>query len=483
MNPTRQSQPSLGKLKRQATRAWLESAPLHETFIVLNALHAHDSDLISGDHLAIAVQRLLKAEQQPGGPYSDDGELDLLTNAAIAHFAGWAAGPLEPTIAYIKQRIIDDPCVSKITYHQLSGVPGLRDKLSVAVSCDDETLTETGRLGADFYAATLKKSGAERNADIMYSHLNDEIFSRVELELNVYGEEISKLGLEMLEKIRRANRNYEITLLSAYFADSLTYPSDQSAVVTQLGAANLYCWIAYMLYDAMLDDKRDTSALPLANIAHRKSLELYRSVCSDPNMRNFVDYAFDAMDATNAWEVYNTHREPGKIPESMPIFGNLYRLSHRSYAHVLGPLIIASRVHDITSDAKQLLHDSLMQYLIARQLNDDCHDWQEDLRAGRITHVVMTLIKHVYGRKLPVGEKANIKELQKVFWERCGEEMSHEIQKHIQQAKAMLLKSMLVTEESHFMKLYDDIDRSAIASRTLKKRGTAFIKHVTKVIH
>ncbi len=480
MTSPKQSQPSIGRLKRQATRVWFETAPLHEAFIVLNALHAHDSDLVSGDHLAIAVQRLLKAEQRPGGPYTDGAEPDLLTNAAIAHFAGWAAGSLPPTIAFIREQLSADPGVSKLVYHQLGGIPELRNDLSVAVNRADEELSEIARLGAEVYAYTLVRTGAERNIDSMYDHLNEEIFARVQGELNVYGTEISRLGLAMLEKIKSANKNYEITLLSTYFADSLTFPTEQSTITQQLGAANLYCWIAYMLYDAMLDEKRDTTALPLANIAHRKSLELYRSVCSDPNMRNFVDYAFDAMDATNAWEVENTHRVPGAIPESLPIFGNFYRLAHRSYAHVLGPLIIASRLPDINSEAKQLLHDSLMQYLIARQLNDDTHDWQDDLKAGRITHVVLTLVKHVYGRKLPVGQMADIPALQEVFWQRCGEDMSLEIQEHIHQGKALLEKSMIVSKDSRFVYLYDVIDSSAQKSRALKKRGTSFIKQVTK---
>lgn len=63
-------------------------------------------------------------------------------------------------------------------------------------------------------------------------------------------------------------------------------------------------------------------------------------------------------------------------------------------------------------------------YCAARQLNDDIHDWQDDLRHGKITYVVAKLFD--LAQILP-GESYKIepliKTLQKVFWETGLEEL------------------------------------------------------------
>jgi hypothetical protein len=90
-------------------------------------------------------------------------------------------------------------------------------------------------------------------------------------------------------------------------------------------------------------------------------------------------------------------------------------------------------------NATKQLEAGLRHYLIARQLSDDIHDWQEDIRAGQISAVVTQLLKHA---DIKTGEhpiEQLINELQDVFWHRTMRTVNDLIIDQTEQANKHLL--------------------------------------------
>lgn len=69
-------------------------------------------------------------------------------------------------------------------------------------------------------------------------------------------------------------------------------------------------------------------------------------------------------------------------------------LAQRAMGHVIGPLL-ELRDSDKLHSQQLAIQRGLEQYLIARQLNDDIHDWKQDVSVGQITFVVAYLLKQL----------------------------------------------------------------------------------------
>jgi hypothetical protein len=50
------------------------------------------------------------------------------------------------------------------------------------------------------------------------------------------------------------------------------------------------------------------------------------------------------------------------------------------------------------------------------QINDDSHDWEEDLRRGHLSTVVAMLLEDLAWPKKEIDLEADLPELKKVFW-------------------------------------------------------------------
>jgi hypothetical protein len=77
-------------------------------------------------------------------------------------------------------------------------------------------------------------------------------------------------------------------------------------------------------------------------------------------------------------------------------------------------------------------------FLIARQLNDDAHDWEDDLAQGRLTAVVDLLLTGYSGDPRHINLKTERAQLRQWFWERTIAEVSLLIQRHSGEARTAL---------------------------------------------
>lgn len=456
------------QLRELCTEDWIRTSPLATVFAVANALHFYDENALHGRHIGVLAQRLMASEKTPGGPYAESAtEPDAFTNVLIALFAAWAAGTLPGTHAFLRQSVsngLHAPLVPDSILQRYIAL--LEDFRAVEIQWPSS-------VDSIFAAAALLWEPPVRAENPVHDNdtLDATIFTFIAKELGKLGSPLDQQAKAMLDRIKRANKQREITLLPKYFQSALLQAPESN--VTRLGIANVYCWLAYMAYDHMLDDGKGIELLPLANIAQRKALGHYRSCV--PEAESLVEATFTRMDQANAWERAHAravvHDDTITIVK-LPDYGNGHHLAARSFAHVLGPLLIAVEAgQQLRSEPLQTLRTAFLHYLIARQLNDDAHDWQDDIASGQLTLVVTKLLR---AQNITNGEHSltqTLPHLQQLFRESISVEIAEIMIAHCQKAKELLQQSGLLKPDTMLDQLCDDLEASAQSMTSLSKES------------
>ena len=259
-------------------------------------------------------------------------------------------------------------------------------------------------------------------------------------------------------------------------------------LLIELGLANLYGWIAYTIYDDFLDDEGDSILLSVANVCLRELTTIFNSIL--PNKTGFVSFfqqAMDKLDAANTWEVTNCRVNPEKLLTEkhrslkIPDYHNYSKLAERSLGHALGPIAIlfSFGFTEKSSEVKNLMK-FFRHYLTARQLNDDAHDWEKDLRMGHINAVGAEILKKVQSSRQKGGQakfkvKSN-RQLQQIFWYEVVVGVCEAILKHIQLAKETLKANKIIADPILFEKILVLIEKSARKALKEREETIKFLK-------
>jgi hypothetical protein len=392
-----------------------------------------DKTSIDGALMAELTRRLIAHESQPGGPYfGPNHTLDFSTNLAIGYLFACFNTPLPNVTRFIQHRRTAAPHSAKqllYAYDQLGGrVP---KKLPPAPS----------------------------------EHL--AIFASVKKQLNQLQQPEKAAALAFLHKIHQADTSFEIALLPTFFANSLISKPSSPLPLYLLGQANIYCWIAYSIYDKLLDDEPAVKFLPVANNTMRKSIQMYQSFFSPAHsFQQTILTTFDSMDHANAWELDNCRfkREGDTIKIStLPRYGRFDYLAQRSLGHILGPLTVAT-LCDVSSESFRHIEKGLQHYLIARQLSDDIHDWKEDIEAGHASSVVTSILNHLHIPPDSYPVSSLLEEMQTAFWEDSMEATNATIHRQLNLSRRHLLKSGVVKKNGEIFALHQRLKDSATQS-------------------
>ena len=477
-----QRQKILTNLVHETTNNWLQTAPLAEVFTVVNVLHLHQPSRIGGEQLAILVTRLLRAEQAVGGPYSDTKELDIYTNAVIANFASWAAGPLPNVSNYIASQVRKGQTSKQFIQHQslLDTKQPSKQFISAAVkaqlkngSWENDAVTTVLML----QKLSLSQGKLAANSK-QYAASSAAIFAAAHQESAAHSPHIQISLQMMLKKLEGANKNFEITLLATYFAEALAEQAN-TEMLHELGLANLHGWLAYTLYDDILDKEDDGRFLSLANMSLRRAYLRYLEVGN--THVGLVTSVFDQVDQANAWELAKARAtiagDTITLP-ALPRYGNRMQLAYRSYIHALGPFLIAAEA-GLSQKQQRKIQLAWRHYLIGRQLNDDLHDWQEDLRNGQLTYVVCALLRDQAIKPGDYSVAQLTASLQKRFIAQTVRKLCPIITEHIQQAKILFGEAGVQLGGTELHKLCAAISNSAAKTQALQKDSLSFGKHFT----
>lgn len=235
-------------------------------------------------------------------------------------------------------------------------------------------------------------------------------------------------------------------------------------ILEWLNKGSEYGWRAYAIYDDILDGTREVTELGEANRLMRKSLLSFTSTLLDAQeFKDFVMTTFDMVDMANTWELQHA-RDAKKLPD----YGDYRQLAERSWGHVIAPTaVLVAAGYSLDGNEVMLLQRFFHHYLIARQLCDDAHDWQDDLKHNRITAVVAMLLKGSTHR--------SAEDLQLHFWNHTIEEVNHLIRVHITKARAILESCTFLVDTSELRRWLYKIEETYRLAETGKLQAKQFI--------
>lgn len=369
---------------------------------------------VGGIKLARTIKRLTEMEIDEGGPYSFEpkqGANDIGLNLAIACFLALQDIRLPKLDAFLEKKISNavEPFDSAI---------------------DDKTVRDL--IGK--YRTLIENVGKEESAErpITYDENEQRIMSMIRKKLDDrfsnFSPELRERAKLAVEKTIRGNRDKQMSLMAYYTKASLgksgeTIPDE---LVADIGLANIFFWAAFIIYDDFWDrdEAADPRLLPIANIFARHYIDFFIALPEDKEFRPFFHDLMDKLDGSNAWEIENCRTKvEGNtfyIPANLPNFGDYENKYRPASGHILSSVAILTQFgKELKTEDWGNIISYFKHYLIAMQLNDDAHDWEEDLQRGHLSTVVTLLLDDLKKNgwaKQTIDLNADLPEIKKIFW-------------------------------------------------------------------
>lgn len=289
----------------------------------------------------------------------------------------------------------------------------------------------------------------------------------------------------MLDHMERLQNSREIILLPYLFAQSLMKPPPaHTTLFARLGTANLFGWMAYTIYDDFLDDEGNTRQLSVANAALRRSLLAFMHALPEhAGYQASVLAAFDTIDSANAWELANARFtvSTGRLDiTALPDYGSLRVLAERSMGHTLTPLGVLASVGIAPTDPSAThITNALAHYIIARQLSDDVHDWQDDIHAGHSTYVITRILQDMNIQPGRHNLKTLMPAMQRYFWHHTLTALCGDMTYHLKLARSHARQSGVLTPKNCITELCHPIEESVAITLHEQKQAKQFLRSYT----
>ncbi len=216
--------------------------------------------------------------------------------------------------------------------------------------------------------------------------------------------------LHWVNQVLTQDKTHKIVLSSYWAKNKAPLPQVKLASL-----ATFYGWMNYLLQDKLLDNKGSADLLPLANYFAR---QLHQTVTKlekhQPGAMKLLSELCQTMDEANLQELkhFRLTLEQLQKLHTIPLpTKTMYwsLLANKSIGFAFGPALFNKK-------PLQFYH----HYLTARQLNDDAHDWEQDLQEGQLNCVSIELLK--LWRKANPNKTLTIKnagkELRPLFWKK-----------------------------------------------------------------
>lgn len=389
----------------------------HNQFIneIMALIEAMESgEKIGGIKLARIIKRLTELEIEEGGPYSFEpnkgiASADVGLNLAVAIFLRMQDVDLPKLDDFLNQKLgkgheffnseLDGDTIQKlISKYKNGNVHPEKDGDTAIVYDQDE------------------------------QRIMDLIRTKFDKRLEYFSPELRARASAALEKIIRGNRDKQMSLMAYYTKLALGRAGENIPVelIADIGLANIFFWTAFVIYDDFWDEDEaaDPRLLPIANIFARHYIDFYTNISDDKEFRSFFNDLMDKLDAANAWEIDNCRTKIDgnifHIPKALPEFGDYENKYRPASGHILASVAMFTQ---LDQGLKQGDWESIISYfkhyLIAMQLNDDAHDWEEDMSRGHISTVVALLLGDLQKKgwnKQSVDLSADLPEIRKIFW-------------------------------------------------------------------
>jgi hypothetical protein len=386
----------------------------HNQFIdnLLSSMESGES--VGGVKLAQIVKCLTEMEVDEGGPYSLEpkkGATDVGLNLAIACFLAMQDIRLPKLDDFLEKHLsnIAEPFSSVI---------------------DDRTV----RSLINKYQMLIGNVGKEEptKQPIVYNENEQRIMNMIRKKFDerfqAFSPALREQAKSTIEKTICGNRDKQMSLMAYYTKVSLGKSGESipDELVADIGLANIFFWTAFIIYDDFWDrdEAADPRLLPIANIFARHYIDFFIALPDDKEFRPFFHDLMDKLDGSNAWEVENCRAKVDgnifNIPATLPDFGDYENKYRPASGHILSSVAILTQFgKELKTEDWGNIVSYFKHYLIAMQLNDDAHDWEEDLQRGHLSTVVTLLLndlKKSGWKKQTIDLSTDLPEIRKIFW-------------------------------------------------------------------
>lgn len=480
---------------------------LDDTIAAYHALHLLGA-LQAADYARL-TKTLIATEVKPGGPYrtwivppeADKVWLDVdpCVNAAVGAFACELGLELPGLTEYLLQCLQDDKLDSPyypnrhVTLWQYSRISQLKNhellRVEISKYLDSPTfplLLAARNIGLP-YTVSLDPNKPEAlcyeyrektiedsvfNGCSAFSMAADHILhlplptdKEVTPQSNMVEKKDDNIALRkhataylrtLAKPHRQVSKKYFTAVLgqqgvTTAFADLVysSLPKNKQKMISNktletLRFATLLGWVSYTMLDQAYDEG-DRQLIPTGVFLNRAMRQKFEEACSKPEFLCWLDKTLATMDAANAQEIIlNNQRKPLSLIE----------LGQRALGHAAASMAILFICDIPTEDfATFALH-----YLVARQLDDDAHDWQKDRENKQLTPVGYWLSQHLGKNDDPA----------EIFWKQIIDLVASSVHEHTQISFQALQKMQDQIDISQLTNLLFSHDRAM--QRALAKR-------------
>ncbi len=295
-----------------------------------------------------------------------------------------------------------DPSIKKVKY--VMGSKALTTAL--AIECLNKFLSKNSPQLND----TKSKSAS-------YERISNDLI-RTDILKSVY----SYKSIKVYKKIIQCKYFDEICNLhkwvDASFRGKTILNQEQN---TLLAMANIHGWVAYTIYDDVYDNDSGIELLPSANIALRQSYLGFIKLFEDEEYLDLVNRIFTQIDKSNEWEIKNARFAINRDSISMRVIPRYSKnqITNKSLGHLLPALtVILKSDQQFNDNNLKLMENTLGNLIYARQINDDMHDWETDLRKGIINPITAKIfIKAGFKSDIELKLKSDLPQLRTIFWQ------------------------------------------------------------------
>lgn len=286
-------------------------------------------------------------------------------------------------------------------------------------------------------------------------------------------------------KIQRVDQETPILTLAHVVHTALGNPSypGQEKMLVDLGVATAFGWIAYTIFDDFLDQEGAPNLLPAACTALRLTDRTFRDILPDhTTFQAKVVTILNTIDASNTWEVLSTRptytvKKITWKSHDIPQYGTtLQPLADRSLGHLLAPLAVCYASGK--DKAAKAIEVFFTHFLIARQVNDDAHDWKEDLQRGQINAVATHLLsKRLQDGKISTSLPDLCGELEGLLWKKEVEWVCKTITSHLHNAERALTACAEIKNPEALFKILKPLYASVEKVKIERTKTLDFLKH------
>jgi hypothetical protein len=274
-----------------------------------------------------------------------------------------------------------------------------------------------------------------------------------------------------------------LTSLPTKISTSFGLKDAPSSLLDILSQVVLAGWLGYTILDDYADgDRSDPASLPLSQWCSRYAYTTLLSIAPrHKGYQTIVQTVFDNQDTALQKEL-TMYRfsplspiEPGKLPPQPAIDF----LSNRSLGHAL--VACALLAHGENQKSHNKLTATLTyyrNYLAARQLQDDAHDWLEDLKKGRYTVANIHALR-IYGRRFTLDDERALHAVMTIYWKESIPSLFSRCLTYIAAARRAM-GTLTLAQNDPFeepLKRLEEVARKTLAEY---KRTTSFLESFHK---